>query len=195
MAGGGEQRGNRLPLLFPFTPPGLCRSTVGRLIRLPVLLFGKAATSTEATPAPAASAAAPPDRVAAAVNGARGAHRPPVGPFHTGRGSHTCLGCLVKASSAVQAQQAWVNGTHKGFAVLREARFLLVCTNDSGSDLIIPRCQASMTGGHMVSHFVMILAMDQLENCFPVASLGELCEPEKALQTNPGVPNATGRDA
>ena len=32
-----------------------------------------------------------------------------------------------------------MNRTHKGFAIFREARFLLVCTNDSGLDLVIPR--------------------------------------------------------
>jgi len=116
-------------------------------------------------------------------------------PFRAGRGTHARLGCLLEASPAVQTQQAGMNRTHKGFAIFREARFLLVCTNDSGLDLVIPRQQADMIRGHMVSHVIMLLAMDQLENGIPIASLGELCEPEKALQTNPRVSKGTSCDA
>lgn len=52
-----------------------------------------------------------------------------------------------------------------------------------------------MIRGHMVSHVIMFLAMEQLENGIPIASLGELCEPEKALQTNPRVSEGTSCDA
>ena len=170
------------------------RGTCGCLIRLPVLLIGVTA-ATAAAPTAAASSADSPLRVAATISGAGGTHGPSLRPLHAWRGAHARLGLLVKRGSAVQAQQAGVDGTHKGLAVFCKASLLLASANNGCLDLVVPRRQGHMIGVEIFPHLVMCLAVEQLENSFPVASLGELPEPKKALEAFPSVPQSASSDA